>query len=172
MSQSQMVEYTKWSPNHSGPRTMPITKIAIHHMEGRLTAEECGDIFYPTSRQASSQYGIGYDGKVAQYVLEEHRAWTTSSEWCDQRAVTIEVSNSSNGMPWPVSEHVLDVLIDLVTDICLRNGIEDCSYTGKKDGVIQRHDWYKDKVCPGPYLAEKLPFIAAEVNDRLKAAAD
>lgn len=83
-------------------------------------------------------------------------------------AVTIEVSNCQNGGNWLVSDRVLNTLIDLVTDICRRNGIKNCTYTGGKDGVLQMHRWYAQTSCPGPYLGSKFTYIANEVNKRLR----
>lgn len=74
MSNSSLVSYTKLSPNHSGHRNQPITKITPHYMAGNCTVETCGEIFAPRSRMASSNYGIGSDGRVALYVDEENRA--------------------------------------------------------------------------------------------------
>ena len=155
------------SPNHSGHRNQPITKIAIHHTAGAISAATIGQIFRPTSRQASCNYGIGNDNKIVLCVDEANRSWCTSSSWCDNRAVTIEVANSANGGNWPVSDRTLDTLIDLVTDICRRNGIRNCTYTGGKDGVLQKHEWYANTNCPGPYLGSKFSYIASEVNKRL-----
>ena len=167
MSNSSLVNMTMLSPNHSGHRNQAITKIAIHHTAGAISAATIGQIFKPTSRQASCNYGIGNDNKVVLCVDESNRSWCTSSSWCDIRAVTIEVANSSNGGNWPVSDRVLATLIDLVTDICRRNGIKNCTYTGGKDGVLQKHEWYANTNCPGPYLGSKFSYIASEVNKRL-----
>nr|DAS75787.1 MAG TPA: peptidoglycan hydrolase [Caudoviricetes sp.] len=167
MSNSSLVNMTMLSPNHSGHRNQPITKIAIHHTAGSISAATIGQIFRPTSRQASCNYGIGNDNKIVLCVDETNRSWCTSSSWCDNRAVTIEVANSANGGNWPVSDRTLATLIDLVTDICRRNGIINCTYTGGKEGVLQKHEWYAATNCPGPYLGSKFPYIAAEVNKRL-----
>ena len=167
MSNSSLVNMTMLSPNHSGHRNQPITKIAIHHTAGTISAATIGQIFRPTSRQASCNYGIGNDNKIVLCVDEANRSWCTSSSWCDNRAVTIEVANSANGGNWPVSDRTLATLIDLVTDICRRNGIRDCTYTGGKDGVLQKHEWYANTNCPGPYLGSKFSYIASEVNKRL-----
>lgn len=102
------------------------------------------------------------------YVEEANRAWTTSSSWCDQRAATIEVSNSIYGHPWPVDPKVVLRLIELVTDICRRNGIYPCTYTGDKNGVLQKHEWYSNTTCPGPSLGSQFKVIADEVNKRLR----
>ena len=168
MSNSNLVDLISYSPNHSGRRQNPITKIAIHHTAGVLNAATIGNVFKSTSRQASCNYGIGNDNKIVLVVDECNRAWTTSSAWCDNRAVTIEVSNCQVGGSWLVSDRVLNILIDLVTDICRRNGIKNCTYTGGKDGVLQMHKWYAQTSCPGPYLASKFPYIAREVNKRLR----
>ena len=167
MSNSSLVNMTMLSPNHSGHRNQPITKIAIHHTAGAISAATIGQIFRPTSRQASCNYGIGNDNKIVLCVDEANRSWCTSSSWCDNRAVTIEVANSANGGNWPVSDRTLATLIDLVTDICRRNGIINCTYTGGKDGVLQKHEWYANTNCPGPYLGSKFSYIASEVNKRL-----
>ncbi|MDU2829249.1 MAG: N-acetylmuramoyl-L-alanine amidase [Anaerococcus sp.] len=168
MSNSSLVNFRDYSPNHSGRRENPITKIAIHHTAGVLTAAGIGSIFKSTSRKASCNYGVGSDGKIVLVVDECNRAWTTSSAWCDNRAVTIETSNSQYGGNWPVSDLVLNRLIDLVTDICKRNNIYPCTYTGGTDGVLQMHKWYAQTSCPGPYLGSKFSYIAQEVNKRLR----
>ena len=168
MSNSSLVNLVSYSPNHSGRRQNPITKIAIHHTAGVLTAAGIGSVFKSRNRQASCNYGIGNDNRIVLVVDEANRAWTTSSAWCDNRAVTIEVSNCQNGGNWLVSDRVLNTLIDLVTDICRRNEIKNCTYTGGTDGVLQMHKWYAQTSCPGPYLGSKFSYIAQEVNKRLR----
>lgn len=169
MSNSSLVDVKVYSPHHSGRRKEKITKIAIHHMAGVMTARNCGAWFQRAVAQASSNYGIGYDGSIGLYVDEANRAWTTSSAWCDNRAVTIEVSNSSSGGSWPISDKVLDRLIDLVYDIAKRNGIYPVTYTGGTSGTLQKHSWYANKLCPGPSLGAKFSYIAEEVTRRLRA---
>lgn len=168
MSNSPLVQKTVLSPNHSGRRTHKITKIAIHHAAGVIGGVNLAGVFLPKARKASSNYNLGSDGVIVLGVDESNRAWTTSSSWCDNRAVTIEVGNSTRGPQWLVSDYVLNRLIDLVTDICRRNEIYPCTYTGGKDGVLQKHEWYSNTNCPGPYLGSKFPYIAEEVNKRLR----
>ena len=152
----------------SGRRNQKITKIAIHHAAGVISGKNLARIFVPRSRQASANYNLGSDGVIVLGVDESNRAWTTSSGWCDNQAVTIEVGNSTRWPQWLVSDYVLNRLIDLVTDICRRNGIYPCTYTGGKDGVLQKHEWYSNTNGPGPYLGSKFSYIANEVNKRLK----
>ena len=175
MSNSSLVSYTKLSPNHSGKRTKKIDTITIHCMAGNLSVETCGNLFAPSSRQASSNYGVGTDGRIALYVDEANRSWCTSSNANDQRAVTIEVANNGGAPDWPVSAKAYAALLDLVTDICKRNGIKKLVWsTSKTDRVnhlngcnMTVHRDYAAKACPGDYLYNRHGQIAAEVNRRL-----
>ena len=179
MSNSPLVCYTRLSPNHSGRRTHAIDTISIHCMAGNLSVETCGAVFAPTSRQASSNYGIGSDGRIALYVDEANRSWCTSSAANDHRAVTIEVANSGGAPDWPVSAKAYAALLDLVTDICKRNGIKRLLWEGDKSliGQVGRqnltvHRWFAAKACPGDYLYELHGAIAKEVNRRLGETAE
>lgn len=164
MSNSKLVDYTKISPN-SNARTRKIDTITIHHMAGNLSVETCGKVFQ--NRAASSNYGVGSDGRVGLYVPENRRSWATSSASNDHRAVTIEVANDGGAPNWHVSDKALAKTIDLVVDICKRNDIKRINYTGDKTGNLTMHRWYAATSCPGPYLASKFPYIAEEVNKRL-----
>ena len=97
MSNSPLVEYTRISPNRSSPRKNAIDRISIHCVVGQCSIQSLGSIFAPSSRQASSNYGIGYDGRVGMYVEEKDRSWCTSSAANDNRAVTIEVASDTTG---------------------------------------------------------------------------
>ena len=171
MSNSSMVDYVKLSPNCNKPRNKPISKITIHHVEGKITVESLGDIFARPERAASSNYGIGYDGRVGMYVEEADRSWCSGSRENDNMAVTIEVSNDMNYAEdgeWKVSDMVMEKLIELCTDICRRNGIEKLNYTGDISGNLTMHKWFQNTSCPGPFLTGKFPWIASEVNKRLE----
>lgn len=161
------------SPNHSGQRTHEIDTITIHCVVGQCTAKRIGEIFLPESRQASSNYGIGYDGEIGLYVEEKNRSWCTSSRSNDQRAITIEVASDTTE-PYAVTDKAYAALIDLVTDICKRNGIKELKWQGDKSliGQVDKqnmtvHRWFANKSCPGKYLYDRHPAIAAEVNKRL-----
>lgn len=169
MSNSKLVSYTKLSPNCNKPRKSKIDTITIHHMAGNLSVEDCGRIFAKPGRQASSNYGVGSDGRVALYVDEANRAWTSSNAANDHRAVTIEVANDGGAPDWHVSAAALEATVALCVDICKRNGIDRLNYTGTKAGNLTMHKWFAATLCPGPYLSSKFPYIAEEVNRRLSA---
>lgn len=168
MSNSKLVNYTRLSPNCNKPRKGKISKITIHHMAGNLSVETCGRVF-SGKRKASSNYGIGSDGRVGMYVEEKNRAWTSSNAANDNVAVTIEVANDGGAKTnWHVSDTALRKLIDLCVDICRRNGIQRLNYTGNKNGNLTRHNMFAATTCPGPYLQSKFPYIAEEVNKILE----
>lgn len=168
MSNSSLVVYRRLSPNYSSRYGTKIDTITIHHCAGVLSLETIGNIFSSGAREASANYGIDSEGRVGQYVYEENRAWTSSNGPNDRRAVTIEVSNSSTGGQWPVSDKALEATINLCVDICRRNGIKALNYTGDTTGNMTMHCWFAATACPGPYLKGKFPYIAQEVNKRLK----
>lgn len=149
-----------------GRRGYKICKITPHHMAGRLTAAQCANIFKNPARQASSNYGIGYNGEIACYVDEENRAWTSSNRANDCQAITIEVANSSTGGDWPISDASWNALVKLCVDICRRHGFR-LEYDGTPNGSLTRHDMFANTNCPGPYLKSRLPELARVVNAKL-----
>lgn len=166
MSNSALADMVMISPN-SSPRTAKIDTITIHHMATVSSAEACAASFLPLSRGASANYCIGNAGDVALSVDESRRSHCSSNRDNDDRAITIEVSNSARGGDWPVSDAALNKLLDLCEDICRRNGIERLNYTGDLSGNMTLHKWFTSTACPGPYLEAKMPWIAEEVNKRL-----
>ena len=171
MSNSSLVNYTRISPNRSIPRNHKIDRITIHHMAGNLSVETCGSVFAPSSRQASSNYGIGSDGRVGMYVEEKDRAWTSSSSANDNRAVTIEVADNAGAPNWGCSNAAMAKLVLLCADICRRNGISRLNYTGDTNGNMTLHKWFANTDCPGNYLESQMPKIASEVNKLLASGA-
>lgn len=173
---SSLISYTRLTNNHSGQRTMNIDQLAIHHTASVVSVETLGEIFANPNREASSNYGIGNDGRIAMFVEEKNRSWCTSSAAVDNRAITIEVSNSSTGGNWPVSDKAFNALIDLVTDICKRNNIKEIKWKNDRNLVnkvdqqnLVAHQFVAPTACPGPYLLSKFSEIANRVNANLKA---
>lgn len=177
MSNSPLVDYTRISPNKNSPRNHKIDTITIHCVVGQCTAETLGNIFAPTSCQASSNYGVGTDGKIGMYVEEKDRSWCSSNAANDNRAVTIEVASDTKH-PYAVNDRAFAALLDLVTDICKRNGIKKLVWSTKKADRVNHkngcnmtvHRDYANKSCPGDYLYNRHGEIAAEVNRRLGVA--
>lgn len=178
MSNSPLVSHVRLSPNYSRRTTNNIDRITPHHTAGVVSIETLGGIFVPVSRKASSTYGIGYDGRVGLFVDEANRPWTSSSTANDDRAITIEVSNSQVGGQWPVSDAAYKSLVNLCVDICQRHGKKKLLFLGDKgttlayqpkpdEMVLTMHKWFWATSCPGPYLESRFPQLAAEVTQRL-----
>ena len=177
MSNSSLVVYTKLSPNNSGARKHAIDRISPHCVVGQCSVETIGNIFAPTSRQASCNYGIGPDGRVGMYVEEKNRSWCTSSSANDNRAVTIECASDAKA-PYAFKDIVYERLIDLCVDICQRNGkkkllwISDktkaLAYEPKADEMLLTvHRWFANKSCPGDWLMARMDDLAAKTTARL-----
>ena len=182
MSNSSLVKYTRLSPNHSGKRTHAIDRITPHCVVGQLSVESLGNVFAPTSRQASSNYGIGADGRIAMYVEECNRSWCSSSNSNDQRAVTIECASDLKH-PYAMNDKVYNALIDLCVDICSRNGKDTLLWFCDKDKslnyspksnemIITVHRWFANKSCPGDWLYNRLGDLAKQVTEKLKGDND
>lgn len=177
MGNSLLVSYTKLSPNHSGQRTMKIDRITPHCVVGQCTVETLGNIFAPESRQASSNYGIGVDGRVGMYVEEKNRSWCSSSSANDQRAVTIECASDTEA-PYAFKDVVYNKLIDLCVDICKRNGKTKLLWLGDKtktlnytpasnEMVLTVHRWFANKSCPGDWMYARMGDLAEKVTAKL-----
>lgn len=178
---SNMVAYTKLSPNHSGQRTHGIDRITPHCVVGQCTAEGLGDWFAKSSTQASSNYGIDKNGRVGLYVEEKNRSWCFSSGANDQRAVTIECA-SDTSEPYAMNSAVYATLIKLCVDICKRNGKKKLIWFGDKDKtlnyspksdemILTVHRWFANKSCPGNWLYARLGDLASKVTAQLGGAA-
>ena len=171
---SELVNYTRISPNRSVNRNHKIDTVSIHCVVGQCSVETLGSIFASTSKEASSNYGIGYDGRIGLYVEEKDRSWCTSSASNDNRAITIEVA-SDTYHPYRVKDVAYKSLIKLLVDICKRNGIKKLVWsTNKSERMNHRngcnmtvHRDYANKSCPGDYLYNLHGQIAKEVNAQL-----
>ncbi len=176
MSNSSLVTYTNLSP-HKSTRQGKITKIPIHCTAGVGTAKGTADWFARPTTKASSNYTIDGVGDVSMSVEEAYRAWCTggnktfngkTGSQIDHEGVSIEVANSVAAHPWPVTDKAYAKLLDLVEDIARRNGLAEVTYNADGSGTLQAHRWYAAKACPGDYLMERFPEIAATVTARLK----
>ncbi len=190
-SNSPLATVTMISPNRTPNRNHSIDTITIHCFVGQVTAKRGCEVFQPSSKQASCNYVVGYDGSIGLCVEEKDRSWCTggydkngnpirvngiSGKSNDYQAVTIEVACESKH-PYAITEKAMAALIELCADICRRNGIKQLLWFGNKDLVGQPskqnmtvHRWFANKACPGDYIYQRLGDIAAKVNAKLGAA--
>ena len=176
------------SPNRTPNRNHAIDTITIHCFVGQVTAKRGCEVFQPSSRKASCNYVVGYDGSIGLCVEEKDRSWCSggtdkkgnpirvngiSGSSNDYQAVTIEVASDATH-PYAITEKAMAALIELCADICRRNGIKQLLWEGDKTlvGKVARqnltvHRWFANKACPGDYIYERLGDIAAKVNAKL-----
>ena len=173
MGNSPLINYTKISPNKTSPRNHKIDTITIHCVCGQCSVETLGEVFAPKTRKASSNYGIGADGRIGMYVEEKDRSWCSSNSSNDHRAITIEVASDTTH-PYTVNDKAYASLIRLLVDICKRNDIKELKWSGDKSliGQVDKqnmtvHRWFAATECPGDFLYGLMGTIANTVNAQL-----
>lgn len=182
------------SPNRTPNRNHAIDTITIHCFVGQVTAKRGCEVFQPSSKEASCNYVVGYDGSIGLCVEEKDRSWCTggyktvngvktpirvngiSGKSNDYQAVTIEVASDATH-PYAITDKAMAALIELCADICRRNGIKQLLWKGDKNlvGKVSQqnmtvHRWFANKACPGDYIYQRLGDIAAKVNAKLGAS--
>ena len=179
MSNSSLVTYKKITSHKTSPRTHAIDTITIHCIVGQWTAKQGCDYFASTDRDCSANYVVGKDGSIGLSVDEADRSWCSSNKANDHRAITIEVA-SDTSHPYAVTDAAYNALINLVADICKRNGIKKLVWsTSKSDRVNHKngcnmtvHRDFANKACPGDYLYNRHGDIANKVNAMLNATTE
>ena len=166
---SDLISGTILSPNFNEVRQDKVCKITPHHAAWvNASARDIANSFVSPDRGASANYCIGVDGEIIGCVSELSRAWTSSSAWNDNQAITIEVANDGNGdTDWHISDASWNALVDLCVDICRRYDFV-LDFTGDKDGSLTAHRFFAATACPGDYLFSRLQELADEVNRRLE----
>ena len=177
ISNSKIVSYIKLSPNNSGERTMKIDRITPHCVVGQCSVETIGKMFSFPEHKASSNYGIGSDGKIGMFFPENMSSWCSSSRANDQRAITIECASDA-AEPYAMNDAVYKTLVELCIDICKRNGKTVLLWFGDKEKtlsyspksnemVLTVHRWFANKSCPGDWLYSRLGALAETVTNEL-----
>lgn len=176
MANSALATLRKISPNKTSPRIHVIDTVTIHCYVGQVTIEQAAAWFSDPECEASCNYVIGYDGRIAVIVDEADRSYCSSNRENDHRAITIEVA-SANKHPYTVTAAAYNALINLLVDICKRNpAIGELRWKADKSLIghpekqnMTVHRWFANKACPGEYLYSRHSQIAAEVNGRLSS---
>ena len=171
---SPLTNKIKESKDNSGNRKYKVTRITPHCWVGQVSIENGLNYFATTSRQVSSNYIIGSDGRVGGCVREDWRAWTSSSRDNDNRAITIECASDAKS-PYAFKDAVFKKLVLLSADICKRYGkkkliwISDknkaLSYKQKDDEMLLTvHRWFASTDCPGSWLMGRMGTLASQVT--------
>lgn len=174
---SSLVSYTRITNNKTVLTSKTLNRITIHCFVGQVTAKQGVDYFATTTNKCSANYVVGYDGSIGLSVEEKDRSWCSSSGENDKQAITIEVA-CEKIHPYKVTDEAYAALLNLIIDICKRNGKnkviwnsnkdQSLAYTSKSNEVILTvHRWFAAKSCPGDYLYNLHPQIASTATAKL-----
>lgn len=181
MSNSPLATYFRRSPNYYSGRKYnghnTIDRITPHCVVGQCSVETLGNIFSRTEKDASCNYGVGFDGRIGCYVDECDTSWCSSSRENDSRAVTLEIASDTT-YPYAVRDAAWAAAINLMEDICRRNGKSRVVWFGNleqteaykpapEEMVISVHRWFANKSCPGEWIYSRLNALKDELNRRL-----
>lgn len=150
----------------SNPRNQKVCRLTPHHTAGTGSPLTYAKQHRDGLQQASANYYIK-DDIILCGVSEDRRAWTSGNAANDHKAITFEVSNSSSGGRWPISDKSYATLVKLCADICSRYGFKPY-FDGTTNGSITMHKQFASTACPGPYLEDIIKSHKFE-NDILAA---
>lgn len=174
------------SPNFTPGRVVSgmsygIDTITLHMVVGHLSLQALANVFKPTSRQASSNYGIDDQGNIGMFVEEKNRSWCSSNRNNDVRAITVEIASDTYA-PYAMTQGALDGAVKLCIDVCRRNGIKKMIWIPDKEwalarqkklvageGIFTVHRWFDNTSCPGEFLYTYMTTICDRVNAALGA---
>ena len=151
---SALVAFVQASPNHGDRRDRAPDCIVLHYT-GMPTAEGALAQLCNPKAEVSAHYFVFEDGRVAQLVPEERRAWHAGrSSWFDDTdlnsaSIGVEIVNPGHdgGLP-PFPDAQIDAVIALCRDVIARHAIAPERILAHSDIAPSR------KVDPG----EKFPW--------------
>lgn len=148
-------------------------KVVYNTLLGQLW-EDRGDLEDEDTMLARREdYGTRSDGTPVE-LPDGVLVLTCGVDTQDNRLEYEVVGHGKYGETWGVVKGYA-ALLDLVTDICKRNGIKRLVWSTSKNDRVNHlngcnmtvHRDYANKSCPGDYLYNRHGQIAAEVNKRL-----
>ena len=114
----QAILDTDFTPGREGNS---IEKIVVHHNAGRMTIQECHDLWERSG--TSAHYQVQCDGRIGQLVWDTDTAWHAGDWNTNLTSIGIEHSDTSNGEPWSITEECLDAGAHLVAALCRFYGL-------------------------------------------------
>lgn len=93
-----------------------INKIVLHHNAGRLSIQECWNVWQ--TRQASAHYQVDVNGRIGQLVWDRDTAWHAGNWEANCTSIGIEHANNHVGNPWTISDATLENGAHLVAALC------------------------------------------------------
>lgn len=129
-----------FTPGRGGKK---VQFIVLHHNAGRLTTEQCFQVWQ--NRQASAHYQVEADGTVGRLVADINTAWHCGNFEANQKSIGIEHANTANGAPWTLPNATVDAGARLVAHLCHKYGLGTPTW-----GVnVFPHKHFMATACPG-----------------------
>lgn len=126
------MDNVRWvgSPNFT-PGRSGVTHITLHIMAGFLAGTD--RVFSDPGSQTSSNYGIGRDGTVHQYVSEDDTSWADGNAYSNAASISIE---HEGGIPEAeCTTACMDASAQLMADIARRQGWTILVHDGTRGNV-------------------------------------
>jgi N-acetylmuramoyl-L-alanine amidase len=122
------------SPNHGERRGFARPDCVVLHYTGMPTAAEALAWLRNPASELSSHYFVWEDGRIAQLVAEERRAWHAGRGWwkgisdLNSASIGVEIVNPGHGAPGgnappPFPARQIDAVIALLLDVGARHRI-------------------------------------------------
>ncbi|MDE2361979.1 MAG: N-acetylmuramoyl-L-alanine amidase [Hyphomicrobiales bacterium] len=188
---SALVDLVTPSPNHGDRRGRRVDSLILHYT-GMPTAEGALQRLCDAAAEVSSHYLVFEDGRIAQLVPEDRRAWHAGrSFWAGETdmnsaSIGVEIVNPGHdaGAP-PFPEAQIEAVIRLAADVMQRRGIapervlahSDIA-PGRKVDPGESFPWARLASCgvglwrePAP-LADGLVLARGATGDRVRALQD
>lgn len=146
----------KPSPNFSSRDGNKVQFICVHIMDGTIAGTDYW--FSEPSSQVSSQYGVGLNGEVHQYVSEDNMAWANGivnqptaqvihdNVGKNPNKISISIENEGDDLAH-APESQLVILAELIHSLCMKYSLPIDRYH-----IVghQEIDGVKKVNCPSP----------------------
>lgn len=130
---------------HVNHQSYTKTMVTIHHNAGVLSHEDVLNTW--KTREASAHFDVDRNGAVAQYVDVHEYAWACGNTVGNQTSISIEMSNSTAGGNWPVSETTWHEAARLAGWLFAK-----VIHTRPSAKNLVPHRYWYATSCPGPYM--------------------
>lgn len=163
-STSLSFEYRPAATNTYDSSRALIDRVVIHTMDGFLDGTAAWFANVNRENNSSCHYGIGFDGRIQQYVYEDKTSYHAGHYPTNQRSIGIE--HEDQGKPNdPRPELLYQTSAKLIADIC-----NFYSIPIDREHIIKHNEVPGvTKVCPGTLDIDKLVEMSKTITNTTEA---
>jgi hypothetical protein len=147
---------------HVNHQSYKKTMVTLHHNAAVMSHEQVLATWQ--NREASAHFDVDRSGAVAQYVKVDEYAWACGNTIGNQTSISIEMSNSSTGGNWPVSETTWKSAARLAGWLFAHV----INTRPNSTNLVPHHHWYST-ACAGPYMDSVFPAVIAAAQQAYDA---